>query len=172
MVSCQKGPTRHAYAWQIGPFCQDTLDLYNHSYLSLRHVNSQSSNQCPRAEEPWWWDIGYPGSWKWWGVDVFVIQPWFTSTISARLDSLSAQIYFCLESALDSASRHIGKKVTAVTFFPIVPPWLSGGSRSPILASSSNLLSSPNLTSQIFTKICIWARMCWVLILHKGGIVR
>ena len=22
----QKGPTRHAYAWQIGPFSQDTLD--------------------------------------------------------------------------------------------------------------------------------------------------
>ena len=28
VVSCQKGPTRHAYAWQIGPFWQDTLDLY------------------------------------------------------------------------------------------------------------------------------------------------
>ena len=28
MVSCQKGPTHHAYAWQIGPFWQDTLDLY------------------------------------------------------------------------------------------------------------------------------------------------
>ena len=27
MVSCQKGPTRHAYAWQIGPFWQDTLKL-------------------------------------------------------------------------------------------------------------------------------------------------
>ena len=26
MVSCQKGPNRHAYAWQIGPFWQDTLD--------------------------------------------------------------------------------------------------------------------------------------------------
>ena len=26
MVSCQKGPTRHAYAWQI-PFWQDTLDI-------------------------------------------------------------------------------------------------------------------------------------------------
>ena len=26
-VSCQKGPTRHAYTWQIGPFWQDTLDL-------------------------------------------------------------------------------------------------------------------------------------------------
>ena len=27
MVSCQEGPTRHAYAWQIGPFWQDTLDV-------------------------------------------------------------------------------------------------------------------------------------------------
>ena len=27
MVSGQKGPTRHAYAWQIGPFWRDTLDF-------------------------------------------------------------------------------------------------------------------------------------------------
>ena len=27
IVSCQKGPTRHAYAWQIGHFWQDTLDI-------------------------------------------------------------------------------------------------------------------------------------------------
>ena len=27
MVSCQKGPSRHAYVWQIGPFWQDTLDI-------------------------------------------------------------------------------------------------------------------------------------------------
>ena len=26
-VSCQKGPTHHAYAWQIGPSWQDTLDV-------------------------------------------------------------------------------------------------------------------------------------------------
>ena len=26
-VSCQKGPTSHAYAWQIGPFWQHTLDI-------------------------------------------------------------------------------------------------------------------------------------------------
>ena len=26
-VSCQKGPTRHAYAWQIGPFWQDNLEF-------------------------------------------------------------------------------------------------------------------------------------------------
>ena len=28
-VSRQKGPTRHGYAWQIGPFWQDTLDIIN-----------------------------------------------------------------------------------------------------------------------------------------------
>ena len=28
MVSCQKGPTRHAYAWRRGPFLQDTLELH------------------------------------------------------------------------------------------------------------------------------------------------
>ena len=27
MVSCQKGPTHHAYAWQIGPFWQNTLNV-------------------------------------------------------------------------------------------------------------------------------------------------
>ena len=27
MLSCQKGPTGHAYAWQIGPFWQNTLDI-------------------------------------------------------------------------------------------------------------------------------------------------
>ena len=32
-VSCQKGPTRHAYAWQIGPFWQDTLDILEISTL-------------------------------------------------------------------------------------------------------------------------------------------
>ena len=26
-VSCQKGPTRHVYAGQIGPFWQDTLGM-------------------------------------------------------------------------------------------------------------------------------------------------
>ena len=27
-VSCKKGPTLHAYAWQIGPFWRDTLDIW------------------------------------------------------------------------------------------------------------------------------------------------
>ena len=35
MVSCQKGPTRHAYAWQIGPFWQDTIDIQETNILKL-----------------------------------------------------------------------------------------------------------------------------------------
>ena len=34
-VSCQKGPNRHAYAWQIGPFWQDTLFIWDCSLLYL-----------------------------------------------------------------------------------------------------------------------------------------
>ena len=33
MVSCQKGPTRHAYAWQIGPFWQDTLVIWRDHWV-------------------------------------------------------------------------------------------------------------------------------------------
>ena len=33
-VSCKKGPTRHAYAWQIGPFSQDTLDIFSSTHQS------------------------------------------------------------------------------------------------------------------------------------------
>ena len=32
MVSYQKGPTCHAYAWQIGPFWQDTLQVRRDHY--------------------------------------------------------------------------------------------------------------------------------------------
>ena len=32
MVSCQKDPTQHAYAWQIGPFWQDTIDFLSTNF--------------------------------------------------------------------------------------------------------------------------------------------
>ena len=35
MVSCQKGLICHAYAWQIGPFWQDTLDMRLNSVWQL-----------------------------------------------------------------------------------------------------------------------------------------
>ena len=40
MVSCQKDPTRHAYAWQIGPFWQDTLDItmYRSGFLTKQNL--------------------------------------------------------------------------------------------------------------------------------------
>ena len=66
MVSWQKGPTRHAYAWQIGPFWQDTLDMRNKnldfaicSVGSLQVtsrglqniVSANGQEQLPRAAE-------------------------------------------------------------------------------------------------------------------------
>ena len=39
MVSCQRAPTSHAYAWQIGPFWQDTLDMLSaakNSYIEFK----------------------------------------------------------------------------------------------------------------------------------------
>ena len=40
MVSCQKGPTRHAYAWQIGPFWQDTLDIYMYIHIMFADIEA------------------------------------------------------------------------------------------------------------------------------------
>ena len=34
-VSCQKGPTRHAYTWRVGPFWQDTLEITHESVISV-----------------------------------------------------------------------------------------------------------------------------------------
>ena len=39
MVSCQKDPTRHAYAWQIGPFWQDTLDIWT-TFTLVKYIYS------------------------------------------------------------------------------------------------------------------------------------
>ena len=49
MVSCQKGSTHHAYAWLIGPFWQDTLDLF----ISFRITSLAlgQSYDCPSASE-------------------------------------------------------------------------------------------------------------------------
>ena len=46
IVSCQKGPNRHAYAWPKEPFWQDTLDIRPGSkILTLGHL---STNSCWR----------------------------------------------------------------------------------------------------------------------------
>ena len=50
MVSCQKGPTRHAYAWQIGPFWQDTLNLWFASWWPTQ-LNWEEAGQIISAEE-------------------------------------------------------------------------------------------------------------------------
>ena len=43
MVSCRKGPTRHAYTWQIGPFWQNTLEVWSVfvSILETKYVSKR-----------------------------------------------------------------------------------------------------------------------------------
>ena len=49
MVSCQKGPTRHAYAWQIGPFWQDTFEVYTANEMQIC-TGVQYDKMLPHAD--------------------------------------------------------------------------------------------------------------------------
>ena len=37
-VSCQKGSICHTLAWRVGPFWQDTIELFAHNWLGLVRV--------------------------------------------------------------------------------------------------------------------------------------
>ena len=47
MLSCQKGPTRHAYAWHIGPFRQDTIDIWIPVNLCKSNPSDQACVYVP-----------------------------------------------------------------------------------------------------------------------------
>ena len=46
MASCQRGPTRYAYAWQIGPFWQDTLDTSPQTDPMSREASMKEEPDC------------------------------------------------------------------------------------------------------------------------------
>ena len=52
-VSCQKGPTRHAYAWPIGPFWQDTLDLYDFIVQQIYGIQNNLVSNSAFYYEAW-----------------------------------------------------------------------------------------------------------------------
>ena len=51
MVFYKKGPTRHAYAWQIGPFWQNTLEVWIGTQLNLGYVDQGRLGQHIWATE-------------------------------------------------------------------------------------------------------------------------
>ena len=63
MVSCQKGPTHHAYAWQIRPFRQDTLDLCSHYGSLIWCPMWRSLDQVWRAWDKARWKILLSFTW-------------------------------------------------------------------------------------------------------------
>ena len=52
MVSCQKGLIRHAYAWQIGPFWQDTLDTC-FLFIPTQHPSASNGSLFPCDSITW-----------------------------------------------------------------------------------------------------------------------
>ena len=56
-VSCQKGPTRNAYAWQIGPFWQDTLDLGLNILTDIGHNWTPFIDNILSCGEIWRLDV-------------------------------------------------------------------------------------------------------------------
>ena len=53
MVSCQKGPTCHAYAWQIGPFWHDTIDIWKLSWVIAVPANVLSLHFQDSSRNYW-----------------------------------------------------------------------------------------------------------------------
>ena len=56
MVSYQKGPTCHAYAWQIGPFWQDTLDMRDEQVIYKAEFQLPVLFQCLEMTENVSWN--------------------------------------------------------------------------------------------------------------------
>ena len=60
MVPCQTGPTRHACAWQIGPFWQDTLELWG----VITHTCPNVNDSCTDFKVMAWINITTPVRYK------------------------------------------------------------------------------------------------------------
>ena len=91
MVSCQKGPTRHAYAWQIGPFWQDTLVIY-------RYV----------------WSVSIPLMFPWLTLDVYKWSRWNNGSIGrirSRLWCVVITIYLLCSGLISAILTSIGYSI-------------------------------------------------------------
>ena len=60
MVSCQKGPTRHAYAWQIGPFGQDTLNTVGTPYNTAPYITGSNIARLGHGSQNSWSKLWIP----------------------------------------------------------------------------------------------------------------
>ena len=100
MVSCRNGPTRHAYAWLIGPFWQDTLDMYVCMYVCMYACMYVSIYVCMCARmssAAWHMSLGLC---FWWAIE-FKFLAW-----SSIAQSVVSGHSFCWRfGSRDSASN-------------------------------------------------------------------
>ena len=84
-VSCQKGPTRHAYAWQIGPMWQDALDIYVSAVVAyaVEPIGARPSECTLRTEL----------------VSRICVWLMLKSKCSDSIILLSTKVIFCIEKS-------------------------------------------------------------------------
>ena len=117
MASCQNGPTRHAYAWQKGPFWQDTLALWTGFSLGVSRL----------PHHIWWWSRISRSCW--------VMGPWGLLILSGILqDKGEVGILFCVfrrpppqhASCRQQKSTILFKvSITAAALFLRCPYWIN-----------------------------------------------
>ena len=100
MASCQKGPNHHAYAWQLGPFWQDTLDMWKlvsksehgvgWGLIPLCHSFSQTKNKFFITWFCLCYKLGYPSTSHKWSRFLFsVINDWGNRCIHDAVSAIS-----------------------------------------------------------------------------------
>ena len=99
-VSCQKGPSRHAYAWQKGPFWQDTIDmrvyLGNNRTLELKH----------KGTAEWESHVLYSAV----SYDAIIFRPWGVSFVNIPIDA-----FFTLVIVVPYAKSYNGIRLYCAT---------------------------------------------------------
>ena len=81
-VSCQKGPTRYASAWQIGPLWQDTLELSNVTHTlnlkpsALAQMETNKTSPVPSRKRS--------NMFAFYGYSVYALFPSWYQYINAR----------------------------------------------------------------------------------------
>ena len=110
MVSCQKGPTRHAYAWQIEPFWSDTLDITGYVQLVTLNLSSKLSLKskplCVHDNEH-----KYKSLWNTDDLIANYIRPFYVWKLTYK-----SQVFRTKEEAMQIALRHLACPLTKLVF--------------------------------------------------------
>ena len=88
MVSCQKGPTRHAYAWRRGPFWQDILEVWD--------IDQTVNSQRTLHTSPSFWRKNIDGLVQDYSDSSALGMEWLQSCLKPLI-SCHKEVWLCVE---------------------------------------------------------------------------